>query len=127
MPYVISYGFYTVCRTRRKHQSKGFSKRYSILDKVSHEEVTALFMERLNTEFNEKLSLGIKIFKNEYKKKFLHQLVSSQLDMDRLDYLRRDSFFTGVVEGQIGSDRIIKMLNVKDDELVVEAKGIYST
>ena len=76
--------------------------------------------------FNGELDLAIEIFKNGYHKKFLHQLVSSQLDMDRLDYLKRDSFFTGVTEGVIGSDRIIKMLNVLDDQLVVDEKGIYS-
>ncbi|MEO6882826.1 MAG: HD domain-containing protein [Bacteroidia bacterium] len=98
----------------------------SIVHNISHEDISELFMKKLNTEFNGKLSLAIQIFKNEYKKKFLHQLVSSQLDMDRLDYLKRDSFYTGVSEGVISSDRIIKMLNVVNDELVVEAKGIYS-
>jgi HD superfamily phosphohydrolase len=83
-------------------------------------------MDKLNTEFEGKLSLAIKIFNNQYPKKFLHQLVSSQLDMDRLDYLKRDSFFTGVSEGVISSDRIIKMLNVVNNELVVENKAIYS-
>jgi len=83
-------------------------------------------MEHLNNEFEGKLSLGIEIFKNSYNKRFLHDLVSSQLDMDRLDYLKRDSFFTGVTEGGIGSDRIIKMLRVVNDELAVEEKGIYS-
>jgi len=92
----------------------------------SHEEFSLLFMNELNKEFNGKLSLAIKIFKNQYHKKFLHQLVSSQLDMDRLDYLRRDSFFTGVSEGVIGSDRIIKMLSVHNDHLVIEAKGVHS-
>ena len=98
----------------------------SIVERVNHEDISGLFMNRLNTIFNGKLSLSIKIFRNEYKNKFLHQLVSSQLDMDRLDYLKRDSFFTGVSEGVISSDRIIKMLNVVNDQLVVEAKGIYS-
>jgi len=93
---------------------------------VHHEELSLLFMEQLNEEFNSELSLAIQIFKNEYHRKFLHQLVSSQLDMDRMDYLNRDSFFTGVSEGVIGYDRIIKMLNVKDDEIVIEEKGIYS-
>lgn len=97
-----------------------------IVTNWDHETLSLLYMEKLNQEFNGKLSLAIKIFKNEYQKKFLHQLVSSQLDMDRLDYLRRDSFFTGVSEGVIGSERIIKMLNVMDDQLVVEIKGIYS-
>jgi HD superfamily phosphohydrolase len=83
-------------------------------------------MDKLNTEFNGRLNLAITIFNDQYHRKFLHQLVSSQLDTDRMDYLNRDSFFTGVSEGVISFDRIIKMLNVKDDELVVEAKGIYS-
>ncbi len=93
---------------------------------VHHEAVSLLFMERLNEIFNGHLSLAIQIFKNEYPKKFLHQLISGQLDMDRMDYLNRDSFFTGVHEGVIGYDRIIKMLAVHNDELVVEEKGIYS-
>lgn len=91
-----------------------------------HETLSLLMMEQLNREFSGKLSLAIRIFKNEYRKKFLHQLVTGQLDVDRLDYLRRDSFFTGVTEGAIGSDRIIKMLQVHNDRLVVEEKGIYS-
>ena len=98
----------------------------SIVKNTDHEELSLLFMQQLNEQFDGKLSMAIEIFKNEYPKKFLHQLVSSQLDMDRLDYLTRDSFFTGVYEGVVGYNRIIKMLNVKDDELVVEAKGIYS-
>lgn len=97
-----------------------------IVEKYDHEELSLLFMEELNHEFKGKLDLAIRIFKNNYHKKFLHQLVSSQLDVDRLDYLRRDSFYTGVSEGVIGSDRIIKMLNVVNDQLVVEAKGIHS-
>ncbi|MRT92332.1 HD domain-containing protein [Ancylomarina sp. 16SWW S1-10-2] len=99
---------------------------YSIVDGINHECLSELFMERLNTEFDGRLDLAIQIFKNEYHKPFLHQLVSSQLDMDRLDYLRRDSFFTGVSEGAIGSTRIIKMLDVVNGNLAVEAKGIYS-
>jgi uncharacterized protein len=99
---------------------------HSIARNISHEDFSALLMGRLNKQFEGKLSLAIKIFNNQYRKKFLHQLVSSQLDMDRLDYLKRDSFFTGVSEGVISSERIIKMLNVKNDELVVEEKGIYS-
>lgn len=99
---------------------------FSIAEGVSHEELSLLMMHQMNSEFNGRLSLAIQIFKDEYPKRFLHQLISSQLDVDRLDYLRRDSFFTGVVEGAIGLDRIIKMLEVVDDELVVEAKGIYS-
>ncbi len=97
-----------------------------LIKDYSHEEFSMLMLEKLNNIYEGKLDLAIRIFKNQYSKKFLHQLVSSQLDMDRLDYLRRDSFFTGVSEGVIGSDRIIKMLNVKNDQLVVEAKGIHS-
>lgn len=98
----------------------------TIVKGVSHEEISLMLMERMNIEMNGQLSLAIQIFKDEYSKKFLHQLVSGQLDMDRLDYLRRDSFYTGVTEGNIGSARIIKMLDVADDHLVVESKGIYS-
>ncbi|SMO90103.1 hypothetical protein SAMN06265379_11324 [Saccharicrinis carchari] len=98
----------------------------AVVKGIHHEELSLLFMERLNDAFDGKLNLAIDIFKGHYSKKFLHQLVSSQLDMDRLDYLRRDSFFTGVTEGTIGSDRIIKMLHVHNDKLVVESKGIYS-
>ncbi|MFH2141585.1 MAG: HD domain-containing protein [Bacteroidota bacterium] len=97
-----------------------------IIKDINHEDLSKYFMNRLNAEFDNKLDLTIKIFNNKYKKKFLHQLVSGQLDVDRMDYLKRDSFFTGVSEGVIGSDRIIKMLNVVDDNLVIEAKGIYS-
>ncbi len=97
-----------------------------LVNGVSHEEISLLLMERMNKEMKGRLNLAIQIFKDEYPKRFLHQLVSGQLDMDRLDYLRRDSFFTGVTEGNIGSARIIKMLDVKDDHLVVESKGIYS-
>ena len=99
---------------------------HAIVQGINHEDISDLLMQQLNKQYEGKLSLAIKIFNNRYKKKFLHQLVSSQLDMDRLDYLRRDSFFTGVSEGVISSDRIIKMLNVKNDELVIEEKGIYS-
>ena len=99
---------------------------HSIVSGINHEDLSVLFMNRLNAIFNGKLGLAIKIFKNEYRKKFLHQLVSSQMDLDRLDYLKRDSFYTGVSEGVISSERIIKMLHVKDDTLVVEGKGIYS-
>lgn len=99
---------------------------HSLYKGVSHEKISLCLMERLNREFNGKLDVAIQIFTDKYPKRFLHQLISSQLDVDRLDYLRRDSFFTGVVEGNIGSARIIKMLNVVDDHLVIEAKGIYS-
>ena len=97
-----------------------------LLQNVNHEEMSVLLMEKINEEFGGRISLGIDIFKNNYSKKFLHKLVSSQLDTDRLDYLKRDSFYSGVTEGGIGTDRIIKMLNVSDDELVIEEKGIYS-
>ena len=99
---------------------------HTLIRGISHEDISLLIMEHLNQEFRGELTLAIKIFKNEYPKKFLHQLISSQLDVDRLDYLRRDSFFTGVTEGNIGSSRIIDMLNVVEDHLVVEKKGIYS-
>lgn len=99
---------------------------HSIVEKVSHEEISLLFMHQLNTEFDGALALSIQVFKNEYPRKFMHQLVSGQLDMDRLDYLRRDSFYTGVSEGSVNSQRLIAMLNVVDDKLVVEEKGIYS-
>lgn len=99
---------------------------HSIVTNVPHEMLSLLFMQRLNEEFKGRLDLAIQIFKGAYDKAFLHELVSSQLDMDRLDYLSRDSFFTGVQEGVVGFDRIIKMLAVKDNHLVVEEKGIYS-
>ena len=99
---------------------------YSLLRGIPHEELSLLTIELLNEEFGGQLTLALRIFKNQYPKKFLHQLVSSQLDIDRLDYLQRDCFFTGVSEGTIGADRIIKMMAVKDDQLVIEEKGIYS-
>lgn len=99
---------------------------HTLINGVSHEDISLLMMEQINKEMNGQLNLAISIYKDEYHKKFLHQLISSQLDMDRLDYLRRDAFFTGVSEGNIGSARIIKMLNVNEDKLVVEQKGIYS-
>ena len=98
----------------------------SIAENVHHESISLIFMERLNEIFGLRLSLAIEIFKGDYHRKFMLQLVSSQLDMDRMDYLKRDSFFTGVAEGNINSDRLIQMMNVKDDILVVEEKGIYS-
>ena len=98
----------------------------SIVENVSHEQISLLFMEDLNRKFNNELTLAIQIFKDEYPRKFLHQLVSGQLDMDRLDYLKRDSFYTGVPEGTVNAQRLIAMLNVKGDNLVVEEKGIYS-
>jgi len=99
---------------------------HSIVNGVSHEQISLLFMEQLNKEFNLSLTLAIQIFKGEYERKFLCQLISGQLDMDRADYLKRDSFYTGVAEGNINSERLITMLNVIDNELVVEEKGIYS-
>ena len=99
---------------------------HTLISGISHEEISIMMMEQINRQMQGKLNLAISIFKDQYPKRFLHQLISSQLDMDRLDYLRRDSFFSGVTEGNIGSARIIKMLNVIDDRLVVEQKGIYS-
>ncbi len=98
----------------------------SIISGISHEDLSLLLMNRMNEYFNGRLTLAIEIFKGTYKRKFLHELVAGQMDMDRLDYLRRDSFFTGVIEGSVGSDRIIRMLNVVDDSLVIDEKGIYS-
>jgi uncharacterized protein len=99
---------------------------YTILEKVNHEEVSILLIENLNRHFKGRLRLAIEIFKNKYERSFFHELISSQLDMDRLDYLNRDSFYTGVVEGKIGAERIIKMLNVQDNQLVIEEKGILT-
>ncbi len=99
---------------------------FSFAQDVHHEKISSIMMHQLNVELKGKLDLAISIFEGSYCKKFMHQLVSSQLDMDRLDYLARDSFFSGVVEGQVGSERILKMLDVVNDELVVEEKGIYS-
>ncbi|HEX2394451.1 MAG TPA: HD domain-containing protein [Bacteroidales bacterium] len=98
----------------------------SIISGLTHEDLSVMLMNNLNTEFSGKLDLALAVFNNSYPKKFLHQLVSGQLDMDRMDYLMRDSFYAGVAEGTIGTERIIKMLNVSDDQLVVESKGIYS-
>lgn len=98
----------------------------SIVENVHHEQLSLLLMEQLNSEFDGQLSLAIKVFKGEYHRKFMLQLISSQLDMDRMDYLKRDSFYSGVAEGNINSDRLIQMLNVVDDELVMDEKGIYS-
>ncbi|GAA4808320.1 HD domain-containing protein [Litoribaculum gwangyangense] len=98
----------------------------SIVNNVSHEDISLFFMERLNEEFNGSLTLAIQIFKGEYQRKFMCQLISGQFDIDRADYLKRDSFYTGVAEGNISSERLITMLNVVDDDLVIEEKGIYS-
>ena len=99
---------------------------FSLLEGISHEVISQAIMETLNRYYKGKLGLAIQIFRNQYSRGFLHQLISSQLDMDRLDYLKRDSFFSGVSEGVIGTERIIKMLNVHNDKLVVDSKGIYS-
>lgn len=99
---------------------------HSLVKGISHEEISLMMMKQINKKFAGRLDIALEIFTNQYHKKFLHQLVSGQLDMDRLDYLSRDSFFSGVVEGNIGAARIIKMLNIYNDQLVVEAKGIYS-
>lgn len=99
---------------------------HSIIENIDHEFISLLFMDVLNKEFNYKLTLAIQIFKDEYPRKFLYQLISGQLDMDRMDYLKRDSFYTGVSEGSINSQRLISMLNVFEDKIVVEEKGIYS-
>ena len=99
---------------------------HSLVEGVDHETISLLFMEEMNNEFNQSLTLAIRIFKGSYERKFMNQLISSQMDMDRLDYLKRDSFYSGAVEGNINSERLITMLNVVDDELVVEEKGIYS-
>ena len=98
----------------------------SIISGITHEDLSLLLMRKLNEKYAGKLDLAIEIFTGTYYRKFLHELISGQMDMDRLDYLRRDSFFTGVIEGSVGSDRIIRMLNVVDDSLVVDEKGIYS-
>jgi len=98
----------------------------SIISGISHEDLSLLLMRKLNESFKGRLDLALEIFKGTYHRKFLHELIAGQMDMDRLDYLRRDSFFTGVIEGSVGSDRIIRMLNVVNDSLVVDEKGIYS-
>ena len=99
---------------------------HTIVDGVTHEDISLLMMERINLDLHGQLDTAIAIFKNEYEKHFLHQLISSQLDVDRMDYLCRDSFFTGVQEGRVASERLLKMLDVRNDKLVVQVKGIYS-
>lgn len=99
---------------------------HSIVEGVSHEDISLMFMDSLNETFEGKLTLAIKIFRGEYHRKFMLQLISSQLDMDRMDYLKRDSFYSGVAEGNINSERLIQMFNVENDKLVIEEKGIYS-
>jgi len=108
------------------HGAYSHALEHSIVDHITHEELSLFYMHKLNEEFKGKLDLAITIFKGEYSKSFLYQLVSSQLDMDRMDYLNRDSFYSGVQEGVIGAERIINMLNIVDNKLVVESKGIYS-
>ncbi len=98
----------------------------SIVEGIHHEDISSMLMSKLNAQFGGQLDMAISIFNGTYQRKFLHELVSGQLDMDRMDYLNRDSFFTGVSEGVISFDRIIKMLNIKDDHVAVEEKGIYS-
>ena len=98
----------------------------TIVKNISHEKISLLYMQKLNQIFNKKLNLAINIFSNKYSKKYFYHLVSSQVDMDRLDYLKRDSFYTGVNEGNIGVERIINMMNVVDDKLVIEEKGVHS-
>jgi len=108
------------------HGPYSHAMEHSIVEEVHHEELSLLFMEQLNKEFDGKLALAIQVFKGEYHRKFMLQLISSQLDMDRMDYLKRDSFYSGVAEGNINSERLIQMMNVQDDVLVIEEKGIYS-
>jgi HD superfamily phosphohydrolase len=108
------------------HGAFSHALEHSIVSDISHEEISLKFMHKLNDEFKGELALAIEIFTGNYPRKFLCQLISSQLDIDRLDYLKRDSFYTGVAEGNISSDRLIVMMNVKDDALVIEQKGIYS-
>ncbi len=108
------------------HGAFSHALEHSIVTGITHEEISLKYMQRLNIEFNGKLDLAIKIFTGKYHRLFLQQLISSQLDIDRLDYLKRDSFYTGVAEGNISSDRLIAMMNVVNDELVIEKKGIYS-
>lgn len=99
---------------------------HSLVEEMPHETVSLLIMKELNRQFNGRLSLAIQIFEGSYHRRFFHELIAGQMDMDRMDYLRRDSFYTGVIEGSVGSDRIIRMLNVSDDRLVIDEKGIYS-
>jgi uncharacterized protein len=108
------------------HGPYSHAMEHSIVEEVHHEELSLLFMEQLNREFDGKLALAIQVFKGEYHRKFMLQLISSQLDMDRMDYLKRDSFYSGVAEGNINSERLIQMMHVQDDVLVIEEKGIYS-
>jgi len=108
------------------HGAFSHALEHSIVTGISHEEISLKYMHQLNKQFDGQLDLAISVFNGEYPRKFLHQLITSQLDIDRLDYLKRDSFYTGVAEGNISSDRLIAMINVVDNELVIEKKGIYS-
>ena len=108
------------------HGPYSHAMEHSIVEEIHHEELSLLFMEQLNKEFDGKLAVAIQVFKGEYHRKFMLQLISSQLDMDRMDYLKRDSFYSGVAEGNINSERLIQMMNVQEDYLVIEEKGIYS-
>ena len=108
------------------HGAFSHALEHSIVTGISHEEISLKYMHQLNRQFDGQLDLAISVFNGEYHRKFLHQLITSQLDIDRLDYLKRDSFYTGVAEGNISSDRLIAMINVVDNELVIEKKGIYS-
>ena len=108
------------------HGAFSHALEHSIVTGITHEEISLKYMHQLNKEFDGQLDLAISVFNGEYHRKFLHQLITSQLDIDRLDYLKRDSFYTGVAEGNISSDRLIAMINVLDNELVIEKKGIYS-
>ena len=108
------------------HGAFSHALEHSIVTGINHEEISLKYMHQLNKEFDGQLDLAISVFNGEYHRKFLHQLITSQLDIDRLDYLKRDSFYTGVAEGNISSDRLIAMINVVDNELVIEKKGIYS-
>jgi uncharacterized protein len=108
------------------HGPYSHAMEHSIVEDIHHEELSLLFMEQLDKEFDGKLALAIQVFKGEYHRKFMLQLISSQLDMDRMDYLKRDSFYSGVAEGNINSERLIQMMNVQEDYLVIEEKGIYS-
>ncbi len=108
------------------HGAFSHALEHSIVNGISHEEISLLYMHTLNKEFHGELNLAIEIFSGNYQRFFLHQLIASQLDIDRLDYLKRDSFYSGVAEGNISSDRLIAMLNVVDDNLVIDKKGIYS-
>jgi len=108
------------------HGAFSHALEHSIVTGITHEEISLKYMHQLNKDFDGQLDLAISVFNGEYHRKFLHQLITSQLDIDRLDYLKRDSFYTGVAEGNISSDRLIAMINVVDNELVIEKKGIYS-